>query len=281
MGAHLIDGEFQSDKYPTTPRGKVPLSVKDPTAQDLLWEYAQRRRAVDSEFSDDLETALRTAGYVPAPNTAGDDDAPCYYYDRNSSYPASMMEPMPVGIPVAIQSESDFWKEHEERRAAGQSAFVECSVSIPDSCKIPPLPHLHEGKLKFPTGSYEIKKTASAIKEKLKKEGRDPTDMEKVVLAIGEIAKLMMNSLYGKFAMNPEREEVAVAEAVRVAVASEREACAKECERVSTETNHEHWEIVAQTAEMCSYRIRARSDGGTRCATCELKPSIKDPLTER
>jgi hypothetical protein len=65
MGAHLIDGQFQSDKYPTTPRGKVPLSVKDPTAQDLLWEYAQRRRAVDPEFADDLETALRSAGYTP------------------------------------------------------------------------------------------------------------------------------------------------------------------------------------------------------------------------
>lgn len=63
MGAHLTDGEFQSDKYPTTPRGKVPLSVKDVTAQDLLWEYAQRRRAVDAEFSDDLEAALRGAGY--------------------------------------------------------------------------------------------------------------------------------------------------------------------------------------------------------------------------
>jgi len=66
MGAHLIDGEFQSDKYPTTPRGKVPLSVKDRTAQDLLWEYAQRRRAVDAEFADDLETALRAAGFVPS-----------------------------------------------------------------------------------------------------------------------------------------------------------------------------------------------------------------------
>ncbi len=65
MSAHLIDGEFQSDKYPTCPRGKVPLSVKDPTAQDLLWEYAQRRRAVDAEFADDLEEALRSAGYVP------------------------------------------------------------------------------------------------------------------------------------------------------------------------------------------------------------------------
>ena len=63
MGAHLIDGEFQSDKYPSCPRGKVPLSVKDTTAQDLLWEYAQRRRVVDAEFSDDLEAALRAAGY--------------------------------------------------------------------------------------------------------------------------------------------------------------------------------------------------------------------------
>lgn len=65
MGTHLIDGEFQSDKYPTTPRGKVPLSCKDVTAQDLLWEYAQRRRSVDAEFSADLEEALRLAGYVP------------------------------------------------------------------------------------------------------------------------------------------------------------------------------------------------------------------------
>ncbi len=61
---HIVDGEFQSDKYPTCPRGKVPLSVNDPTAQDLIWEYAQRRRIVDAEFSDDLEHALVTVGYI-------------------------------------------------------------------------------------------------------------------------------------------------------------------------------------------------------------------------
>lgn len=65
MGSHLINGSFQSDKYPTTPSGKVPLSTKDPTAQNLLWQYAQRRRAVDAEFSDDLETALILDGYKP------------------------------------------------------------------------------------------------------------------------------------------------------------------------------------------------------------------------
>lgn len=69
MGSHIVNGKFQSDKYPTCPPGKVPLSVKDPAAQPLLWEYAQRRRAVDAEFADDLEFALREAGYVPQTDT--------------------------------------------------------------------------------------------------------------------------------------------------------------------------------------------------------------------
>lgn len=70
MGSHINDqGKFQSDKYPTCPPGKVPLSVEDPLAQGLLWEYAQRRRPVDAEFSDDLEAALKAAGFTPKPPT--------------------------------------------------------------------------------------------------------------------------------------------------------------------------------------------------------------------
>lgn len=69
MGSHInAKGEFQSDKYPTCPAGKVPLSVKDKSAQDLLWSYAQRRRSVDAEFSDDLEAALLGSGHVPRGN---------------------------------------------------------------------------------------------------------------------------------------------------------------------------------------------------------------------
>ena len=62
---HFKGGEFQSDKYPTCPAGKVPLSTKDPMAQDLLWEYAWRRRAVDPDFADDLQAALRQKGFSP------------------------------------------------------------------------------------------------------------------------------------------------------------------------------------------------------------------------
>jgi hypothetical protein len=67
MGAHLIDGQFQSDKYDWCKPSFVPLKLTDTSCHDLLWEYAQRRRAVDAEFADDIETALRTAGYAPPP----------------------------------------------------------------------------------------------------------------------------------------------------------------------------------------------------------------------
>lgn len=67
MSSHIVNGQFQSDKYPTCPPGKVPLSVTDPLAQGLLWEYAELHRVAhdDREFADDLQLALREAGYRP------------------------------------------------------------------------------------------------------------------------------------------------------------------------------------------------------------------------
>lgn len=70
-GSHFnAEGKFQSDKSPTCPPGKVPLSITDKTAQDLLWEYARRRRTVDAGFSDDLHTALRDAGFAATDSEA-------------------------------------------------------------------------------------------------------------------------------------------------------------------------------------------------------------------
>lgn len=66
MGEHLIKGEFQSDKYPETPKGLVPLKPSDPMAQDLLAIYAFRRGKIDKEFSEDLLEALRLKGCDPS-----------------------------------------------------------------------------------------------------------------------------------------------------------------------------------------------------------------------
>jgi len=63
MGAHLIKGKFKSDKYPWCKPGFVPLKLTDKTAWKPLWNYAQTRRFVDAEFSDDLEAALLNAGF--------------------------------------------------------------------------------------------------------------------------------------------------------------------------------------------------------------------------
>ena len=65
MGEHLIDGEFQSDKYPETPRGLVPLKPTDPRAQDLLAILAERYMEIDPEFARDLQEALRLKGFNP------------------------------------------------------------------------------------------------------------------------------------------------------------------------------------------------------------------------
>ncbi len=101
MGEHLIDGEFQSDKYPECPRGKVPLSTNDPDAHDLLWIYAQRRRAKDPEFSDDLEKALLLKGYTPKQEHVpwADDCAKCGGITFVSPEVVNLIRAESVGVP--------------------------------------------------------------------------------------------------------------------------------------------------------------------------------------
>lgn len=113
MGDHLIDGQFQSDKYPTTPRNKVPLSVTDPTAQDLLAEYARRRRSVDAEFSADLEAALAVAGW-PGPGAGSR-----------------------VGAPARpLASYGQLWTVRDLlRRASGDDRFVHVDVCLTEALR--------------------------------------------------------------------------------------------------------------------------------------------------
>ena len=60
---YTINNEFLSDKFDWSEPGFLPLKISDEMAQDLSWEYAQRRRKVDPEFSRDLEDALIHEGY--------------------------------------------------------------------------------------------------------------------------------------------------------------------------------------------------------------------------
>jgi hypothetical protein len=115
MGSHINeDGFFQSDKYPTCPPGKVPLSCRDATAQDLLWEYAQRRRAVDPEFSADLETALRSAGYAPPTHVC----FACQSVATGERRPS--LEPTPVCVKCGELCTSGCWVVKETFEGGGR-----------------------------------------------------------------------------------------------------------------------------------------------------------------
>jgi len=63
--SHIIDGEWQSDRYPTAPRDTLPINLKDPRFQDLAWEYAERWREEDPAFTEELQAHLKSKGYSP------------------------------------------------------------------------------------------------------------------------------------------------------------------------------------------------------------------------
>ena len=68
-GGRKLKGEEENDGRPAkvAPAShwkQQPFSAgMAPMAQDLLAEYAKRRRSVDPEFANDLEEALRLKGY--------------------------------------------------------------------------------------------------------------------------------------------------------------------------------------------------------------------------
>ena len=151
------------------------------------------------------------------------------YGDFNSMYPKAMLGPMPTDLAFLRQGEIDL-----RRATSGWLGFVEAEVYVPDECYLPPLPCKHRGKLIFPTGRFggvwssvelslleqvggRVEKYHRSVwfrgrpiftdyithwygfRDK-SKPGYDP--------ALDAIAKLFLNSLYGKLGMNPEREKL-------------------------------------------------------------------------
>jgi DNA polymerase elongation subunit (family B) len=160
-----------------------------------------------------------------------------HYYDINSSYPAAMLEHMPVGPMIHTRPvRRDFgfyqtqWHEHK------LVAFVDATVFIPHDCPVPPLPlhHPDSGKLVFPVGRFrgvwdavelELVEVVGGRVEELHEMLTYPAspvlaDMMEALYAMrdkskptydegmAKLAKLICNSLYGKFGQRPERTEV-------------------------------------------------------------------------
>jgi hypothetical protein len=177
-----------------------------------------------------------------------------HYYDFNSSYPAVLRLPMPVGAKIEAFGQLD-WTMLER----GFVGFVECEVFIPPSCNVPPLPFEKDNKLVFPTGRFSGVWDADELKElydpavkgmvtkvrrvvwykavpifkpmieelyklrqRLMPDGVTKCVCEKArpkpnscpvcgfEVGISELAKLLLNSFYGKFGMDPNREMILI-----------------------------------------------------------------------
>jgi hypothetical protein len=133
-----------------------------------------------------------------------------------------MLSPMPCG------------EMHAERRGLSDVGFVDATVSIPRDVAVPPLPYRFEGKLLFPTGEFrgtwDVDELALVLEcggsvEQIHSEiwFEASTILANYVRALytfrdksapgytegrAALAKILLNSLYGKFGSNPDRESL-------------------------------------------------------------------------
>lgn len=161
-----------------------------------------------------------------------------FYFDINSSYPAAMMAGMPAGLMISHEGVPPRPLDHYFALAERGDwvGFVECDVTVPEDCALPPLPY-HEpdtGKLLFPVGKFSGVWDLAEL-ALLKEVGGEVRTIRKLVLypsepifrkmiqelyplrdkrnpkyqeGLGKLVKLLLNALYGKFGQRPERTEV-------------------------------------------------------------------------
>lgn len=156
--------------------------------------------------------------------------------DVNSMYPWAMLGDVPTELFAVKEGAIDF-----ERLSARFLGFVECTVEVPESTYIPALPYRSRGKLIFPTGclrasdetgngvwsSIELSAALAAgctmhsVRRSVWFKGapvfrsfvthwyryRDKSRQD-YDEAMNHIAKLLLNSLYGKMGMTEQREKL-------------------------------------------------------------------------
>jgi hypothetical protein len=154
--------------------------------------------------------------------------------DISSHYPACMLEPMPTGDAIELMNLDEKAILSNAKNLVG---FVECDVHIPDDCYLPPLPlKTQEGKLIFPTGNLSGTWNTSELKLLSRVGGKIVRSRQSLWyettacfarfvrqlyklrdkksptwnVGLDWIAKILMNSLYGKFAMVEERSRIVI-----------------------------------------------------------------------
>jgi hypothetical protein len=168
-------------------------------------------------------------------------------YDINSSYPASLLGPMPVGRMFEYVGMGMFAKiwPNVLSDVDKRCGFIECTVYVPETLMYPPLPVRSDGKVKFPTGYISGVWTSNELREAvrlgcvIRSVNRHVWIMARAVframitelwalrkeaLAMAkldpegghegkaEVYKLIMNAFFGKWGMGEYRDEFLIAD---------------------------------------------------------------------
>ncbi len=154
-------------------------------------------------------------------------------YDFNSHYPNCMLAAMPTGEAIELEGLDQQAVINNSIRFTG---LVDCDVHVPDTCYLPPLPVRHDGKLIFPTGNLRGVWDAAELALLPLVGGRILTTRKSLWFetssvfvrfvralyqyrnkklpgwnkAMDRIAKDFLNSLYGKFGMREQRQQILV-----------------------------------------------------------------------
>lgn len=153
-----------------------------------------------------------------------------YHYDVNSLYPYVMRDnEFPVGYFKKFDGNKALWAYRHWQATKIGAGFAEANIYVPEDMHIPPLPIRHSNKLMFPVGNLSgvwtfpeienavkhgcvikkikqviyFKKTAPVFNAFIEDHEELKTNSTGAKRAF---AKLMQNSLYGKFGMNRLRK---------------------------------------------------------------------------
>ena len=236
----LVEHKLGGEVAVTTPATSMKLYRRRFLGRDgtpkKIPRHAHFRGCADKLCSGCCHLFIRDAYYGGRTEIHRFEGSGLRYYDINSSYVAAMLEDMPAGERRVEEGHLtwDLCRQY--------IGFSRCTVHVPEDCPYPPLPYRADsGKLIFPVGTFsgtwdvdelamllelggrlvDVERTvwfrrkplfAPMMRELWSLRDKKRADYDEGLSALG---KLLGNSLYGKFGMDPERTSIIFAQLER------------------------------------------------------------------